>query len=307
MSVSNLPVPAGWYPDPAGSFQQRWWTGTSWTNDFAQYRPTLIHSTPVAEQIQTHGVLAQSETASQAAGASQVARHVGVAAIGGRLQTDTQTSTQTLVREPIAPTTPDPLPVFRLPDADQPPQTMVAQPNAGNAELIPVAQVTPRYNMSPDNSTFSSVYLPFAATPEIRRGVRTRPQQRYTVAVWFLALLPIFIVASAYAVAFFLPQLYTVVAQLILGALVLVIGLLLAVADRRALYYAGHDRTAHPALALLSPVVYLIVRAVTVSRETRKAAAWPLIILVIVIGGISAAMVLVEGVLPLVVGTNGLF
>jgi hypothetical protein len=42
VSLSPEPsVPAGWYPDPAGSFQQRWWNGIAWTNDFAQYRPTF--------------------------------------------------------------------------------------------------------------------------------------------------------------------------------------------------------------------------------------------------------------------------
>lgn len=37
---SNAPVPAGWYPDPAGSGRSRWWDGTKWTEDFQQpYAP----------------------------------------------------------------------------------------------------------------------------------------------------------------------------------------------------------------------------------------------------------------------------
>lgn len=41
MSDSTTPaVPAGWYPDPAGSTQQRWWDGTKWTDHLqAPYTP----------------------------------------------------------------------------------------------------------------------------------------------------------------------------------------------------------------------------------------------------------------------------
>lgn len=41
MSEPTTPaVPAGWYPDPAGSTQQRWWDGTKWTDHLqAPYTP----------------------------------------------------------------------------------------------------------------------------------------------------------------------------------------------------------------------------------------------------------------------------
>lgn len=61
-------VPPGWYPDPQGSFQQRWWTGTTWTNDFAQLRPTMAasHSTAAALQASIHAQQAQQAQEQQA-------------------------------------------------------------------------------------------------------------------------------------------------------------------------------------------------------------------------------------------------
>lgn len=44
------PIPAGWYPDPAGGAQRRWWDGAQWTDHF---------ETPYS----TTAAAAQSETA----------------------------------------------------------------------------------------------------------------------------------------------------------------------------------------------------------------------------------------------------
>src|SRR5438067_13753038 len=33
--ISTSPSPAGWYPDPTGRGEFRWWTGTAWTYRFA--------------------------------------------------------------------------------------------------------------------------------------------------------------------------------------------------------------------------------------------------------------------------------
>lgn len=42
----HLP-PADWYPDPAGTAQQRWWSGESWTEYFRDAPPTAAPVAPV--------------------------------------------------------------------------------------------------------------------------------------------------------------------------------------------------------------------------------------------------------------------
>ncbi len=47
MTDSTTPiVPAGWYPDPAGSANLRWWNGVAWTDQFQQ--PYSADATAVA-------------------------------------------------------------------------------------------------------------------------------------------------------------------------------------------------------------------------------------------------------------------
>ena len=287
---SSMPIPAGWYPDPAGSFQQRWWTGQSWTNDFAQYRPTLVHSAPVADIVSGAPVLEEPVPS----GASYLAQQAAATVAAAGQQTTGYAPTQTLTRD--QPLTVAPQPAFRLPDADQPPQTVVAQPNAGNATLVPVA---PSYRPTALNPDFSNDYQPFGSTTQVRGGARMRPERRYTPSVWILALLPIALGVAAYAVATVLPVLYTTFTQLLLIGVFALLSLALAVIDRHALYAEGHDRRAWPVFAIVTPLPYLIARSIAVARETGRNAIAPLIVFFVVAAGIAAALLLIDGLLPL--------
>jgi hypothetical protein len=310
MSVlPSTPIPAGWYPDPAGSFQQRWWNGTSWTNDFAQYRPTLIHSAPLAEAIQSgaeqpgFGEFATK----QAAGAKRSAG------------SQTTGSTSTITRGTRSG---DDAAVFGLPPEDRAPLTSVARPNAGNAVLVPVVPVstTPsipeksqawaNYQSAAQSSSAPSTQQSPSTAPavapltESRRKPHVGPTRRYTAAAWLLALLPALFVASAVAVATYLPTLYSTVALLVLGAAFLLFGVLIAAADRRVLFVNDHEFTASPAWSLLTPLSYLSVRATTVSRETGRGAVAPLILLLVTVAGIVASLILVSGLLTLLTPTT---
>ena len=291
MSVlPSTPIPAGWYPDPAGSFQQRWWNGTAWTNDFAQYRPTLIHSAPLAETLQSGG---------EQAGFGEFATKQASAATRSANAQATTGSTSTLTRASRSDSAPQP---FGLPPEDRAPLTSVARPNAANAILIPVNPV----NTAPAVPERSEAWASYqssasAAAPASpsRRNVTRNPTRRYTAAGWLLALLPAAFLGAAVAGATYFPTLYTTVSVLVLVGIFLLIGVGLAAADRRVLFVNDHEFTASPAWSLLTPLSYLSVRAVTVSRETGRAAYAPIIVLLVVVAGIVASLALVTGLLPL--------
>ena len=305
MSDISVPIPAGWYPDPAGSFQQRWWTGESWTNDFAQYRPTLIHSAPAPEVLINQAAQPQMAASSdyleqQAAATAMTASQ----AVGQQQAASMQSSgpTQTITRQ--QPATVDPLPAFRLPDADQPPQTSVAQPNAGNATL---SAVTPAYRSAARDASFESEYLPFGSIRDDRQGYHLNPERRFTVAAWVIAVLPLVLGGAAYALATFVPVLYTTFTQVLLIILFLVVSVVLAAVDRRALRLDGHDATASPALALLTPLVFLPVRTALTTRETGRSSIALLIVELLIVAGIASALIFVDGLLQLILTATALY
>ena len=293
MSVlPSTPIPAGWYPDPAGSFQQRWWNGTSWTNDFAQYRPTLIHSAPLAETIQSGGEQSGfGEFATkQAASATQ---RVGAQATSG--------STSTLTR--AARSSADAA-ALGLPPEDRAPLTSVARPNAGNPMLVAVTPV----NAGPTAEEKSEAWANYQSSaqttappvqPQTRRAHHVSPTRRYTGAGWLLALLPALCFGALLAAAYYFSAYYTTVVQLGIIAAFLLIGVGIAAADRRVLFVNDHEFAASPAWSLLTPLSYLSVRAVTVARETGKGAYAPLIVLLVGVAAIVASLILVSGLLAL--------
>ncbi|MGV8882517.1 MAG: DUF2510 domain-containing protein [Rhodoglobus sp.] len=48
MSNVTPTVPAGWYPDPAGTPRQRWWDGTAWTENYTEPAAASLPYTPNA-------------------------------------------------------------------------------------------------------------------------------------------------------------------------------------------------------------------------------------------------------------------
>lgn len=300
--MSVLPsasIPAGWYPDPAGSFQQRWWNGSAWTNDFAQYRPTLIHSAPVVESIASQQAQLAESSAAYTAAHAAASQSSGAQAATGTTQASTG-STQTMLRDVVSPHSNNAFTTFSLPAEDQAPSTSVAQPNAGNATLIAVNPVGSR-PVTVAHSTFGEEYMPFGAPPEVQWGPRDAPLGRYTASAWILSGLPLALVGLAFVLASYLPATYTTFVQAILVVGFVAASVGLAVGDRVSLSRHGHERTASPALAVLTPLVYLTVRSILVSRETGRGSFGPLAVLLGVLVAIGATILIVDGLGALLV------
>jgi len=46
VTPSTSTAPAGWYRDPLGIPQLRWWNGVGWTNEIQEHRPEMQSWTP---------------------------------------------------------------------------------------------------------------------------------------------------------------------------------------------------------------------------------------------------------------------
>lgn len=294
--LPSTPIPAGWYPDPAGSFQQRWWNGSEWTNDFAQYRPTLIHSAPVDETIAARLAMfaasSESAAARAAAQAAAEAHNVGspggstTAQSSGSAATQSSGSTQTMLREVAPPQ----LAAFSMPADDQAPSTSVGRPNASNATLVALRPASLRLG----ESVFDLEQSPSPTAAELQLSYLHAPRERYNAPAWLLAVLPLLLVGLAFTIASYLPAVY-VTSQAILIAVLIAAGIGLAVGDWVWLSRHGHVHRASPAFAILTPLVYLTVRSIMVTRETGRASFGPLVLLLAVVVAIGAAVLLVSG------------
>ena len=290
-------IPAGWYPDPAGSFQQRWWDGTAWTNDFAQYRPTLVHSAPAVQALQ-----ARAAAISGVAFDQQQNSDVTHFASG---QVSAAAAEQAQQAQPLHGV--DPLPSFNLPAENRAPLSTVGQPNAGNVMLIAVPSRSAKPAIAAANSSFSTEYQPFSQTPEVGFGQKQLSEYRFTVSVWAIAALPAVVIGAAYALAAYLPAIYTIFMQVILLSLFAFSTVALAIRDRFSLRKEGHERAASPAWMLLTPVAYLAARTPAVARETGRSGSLPLVVLLCVFGAIAALLVFVPGLIALLLTANGLY
>jgi Protein of unknown function (DUF2510) len=244
-AISALPIPAGWYPDPLGTLQQRWWNGNGWTSEIAPYRPTLslIPADPYVPPENLAVLPAYSV----------------ISAYG---------AVQAYPAEPAQSRPTRPLPAelyFSSGQSSTTHETALLEP-----DFIVEAPRPFAYATIPSVSRISSRVL-------------DRPTQRYTASVWLLSVTPLFYGALSIALSFGPVGLYSRFSQVSLIVLAIAAMLTFAIRDRRQLSFAGHARTATPAWLLLTPLAYLLARAIIVKKLTGFGAIAPLILGILVV------------------------
>jgi len=133
-------------------------------------------------------------------------------------------------------------------------------------------------------------YQPFGMTPRITTGVVEKPTSVNTVSVWAVTLTPLIYLAAAFAFIRFAPEFYTPFIQGGLIFLVMMTALSLAIRDRQQLTARSHRSTASPAWVFLTPLAYLVARAVRTKQQAGR--GWMPAIAFVVVSLVAAAVVL---------------
>jgi len=277
---NSFGVPAGWYPDPLGLPQLRWWDAQAWTEHTSDARAPIV----------------VQPSATKLAFADDDDEDDFNDDIGGypsrRAQRDSErdSSADFLVTETRSEPEPETAPVHDELSA-QPLLAMTLREleapvdetrEAEEPQLLPKS-ATAHANTMPGASTLSA-YAEEEEAPE--REIRQH--RTYNAAVWLIAILPLvqllsamFLIAGA-GLGNNLPLLLVVW----VAPYIVVLGL--AAYDNLLLQVWGHERPANAAWAFLTAPVYLVMRGIRTMRETGKGiapiATWSATLVSLVIG-----------------------
>lgn len=239
---TDFGVPAGWYPDPLGLPQLRWWDSQAWTEHTSEARA------PIVIQPATRVVFADEDLPSRR---EQRERERQAESESG-LMVETDATSGELSAQPLLAMTLKEL----EPPAEDTVDDFMPGPRRASAH-------TNHYGVSESGLPAFAEDMP--QQPRDRgpaKGTRT-----YTAAVWIIALMPVLQLATS--IVLILTGLgHNLPIMILVWVAPYLIVLGLAAYDRLELRHIGHENPASPLWALLTAPGYLIMRAIHTMRET---------------------------------------
>jgi len=311
-------VPAGWYPDPLGLPQMRWWDNHGWTEHTTEARAPIViqeaklawaDDDPAIDELPTRRERRERERGEED-GALDEAEYDQNDADRGDAATGSPTADALLQLEPPSwdelpadEPAPDILPTPEFsPAAGQATQapsfeTATAAAQTAAPEAAPAAAF-PQYDQQPATAAAAQ---PTAHVPGTPYAAGTAPSTN-TVGVWIIALLPLFQLLGTLLVVSAAGSAGTNVG-VVLAILIApyFISIPFAIMDQRALRGHGYDRPASWAWVFLSGPIYLIARAIRIVMRAGNGFApilvWGALVL-LQVGSIVAVPGLVISALP---------
>lgn len=299
-------VPAGWYPDPLGLPQLRWWDNHAWTEHTSDARQPMVAQETVTaklayaddDEFLNSSVREELHTDS---GSGQVAADAPFAVADPVLSLEAAPIAQSRDAEEVSPglkfaqdhfieDAPQSAPflldtsyddLLGVPinpaEAQQPaprfsfePAAFTVDPNAAaGAGTFTTTNFDPS---SFGNFTYTPTVFPEQAQPLTRRAIMAENGLSInTGPVWIIAMMPVImlVLALLFLLAGEAGRDSTLFAGIILGGSYLATVILAAI-DRTLLNRMGHTRTANWDWAFLGAPVYLIARMANVVRETGR-------------------------------------
>lgn len=307
MDENNFGVPAGWYPDPLGLPQLRWWDSQAWTEHTSEARAPII---------------IQPATTSTRLGYADddITSRLGFStgdeyndSSSGLRYDDLPSRRQQRERErreqdrSYAPAFAEPFEDDALLDLD-------TDDNSGREELSaqpllamtlkelepPLTATVDEETPGPRRASTHANAVPAASTlsalaEEPMPDRAPKAMRTYTGIVWIIAAMPLIqVLISVVLVVSGLGSNYPLFLVVWIAPYLAVLGF--AAFDRLVLQVWGHKAPASAWWALLTEPAYLIVRAIRTYRETGRGFA-PLAVFAASITGVLAAVLILPGLL----------
>jgi len=295
-------VPAGWYPDPLGLPQMRWWDNHGWTEHTTEARaPIVIQEAKLAwadddaiDELPTRRERRERERGNAEDSIDDGDSSGDIPTADSLLQLEPPSWDELPANEPA----PNILPVPEFVAAE--PEAAPAEPVVATTTAVPAPVAQPQV-VTTEYAQDAAAQPAATRVPGAPYAPGTAPSTN-TLGAWIIALLPLAqLLAGLLVVAAAGSAGTNVEIILAIVALPYFISIPFAISDQRALKAHGYDRPASWLWVLLSGPIYLIARAIRIVMRAGNGFApilvWGAVVL-LEVGSIVAVPGLVISALP---------